>query len=483
MDATKPLGPDMRILRIPREEKVSLAEREERIWFARFMQSCAAGYGEEPFSWKLQSCYVEAFLTHDYPEFTDTHFRESLIKGFLQADVDGQKPDWNADCVHWCFCILSRSEGRSAAICELRERFVTGYAAERLEVTVARWAEEEASRTQEQKAELEKKRAESSARVKALIDKQEECKRTLDWQNCESHEHWCPSGTLERFIKKIREDDRNLLWHEFVEKLVPTNSAQPDGLRQHLRNIARKPSVYWYPGSGMDIKPLALDVPNNPLGRRLFRINEPDYAEDPVIFWMNDHGGYQNLSEEPKQKLTGGLDLVISVGDQREDYVFNECIPVTLFTVGITNKRRGEYDRPINGDHYLVILSKVPSHILFEEVFFPGRLRVACVLLAAQGGFSMQLRGFQQYRDIPKLLSLTEQELGPVDVFLLDGQAHNSGLRRPNSPYIRHYEQLGGSVRLGWDPCRAFLRPGLTYWSDGKPRKRGMLAFNKLARS
>lgn len=459
----------MRRLQISQEQPVFSAEREERNWFTRFMQSFNADLGENKFLGDLQRSYVDAFLTNDYPEFYDTHFRESVIQGFIQADVDGQEPDWNADCVHWCFCVLARYDGRSATIRELRERFMTGYAAERLEVTVARWAEEEANRTKEQKAELERERAESLARVKALSDKQDECKRTLDWRNCESHEYWSPSGTLERFIKKIRKANRDLLWSEFVERLVPVVASQPRGLRQHLENIVRKPSVYWYPGSGMDVKPLTLDVPNNLLGRRLFRINEPDYAEDPVIFWMNDHGAYQDLTEEPKRKLHKDLDLVVSVADQREDYIFNECIPVTLFTVGITNEETGGNARPTNGDHYLVILSKVPSHVLFEEVFFPGRLNVACVLLAAQGGFSMQMRGFEQYRDIPKLLSLTEQELGPVDVFLLDEQAHDSNLRRPNSPYIRHYEPLGGSVRLGWDPCQAFIRPGLTYCLDGKP--------------
>jgi hypothetical protein len=111
---------------------------------------------------------------------------------------------------------------------------------------------------------------------------------------------------------------------------------------------------------------------------------------------------------------------------------------------------------------YLVLFSNVPSHALFAEVIFPIRLNVACVLLAAQGGFSGQLFGFEQYRDIPKILLLTEKELGLVDVYFLDKFAHDNILLRPISPYISRYEQLESSLPCGCLPWRAFMRPVLS---------------------
>ena len=142
---------------------------------------------------------------------------------------------------------------------------------------------------------------------------------------------------------------------------------------------------------------------------------------------------------------------------KREDYIFNGVLPVTLFSIRD------------HGAEYLVVFSNIPSHVLFAEVIFPARLNVACTLLAAQGGFSGQLFGFEQYRDIPKILSLTESELGPVDVYFLDAYAHDKVMRRPNSPYIRHYEyQLQNRLPCGWQPCRAFIRPGLSYQSDDR---------------
>ena len=218
----------------------------------------------------------------------------------------------------------------------------------------------------------------------------------------------------------------------------------------HLIALSVKPSIFWYPGSGSDIQPIFSEPQNNPLSRRFLRIDNSAPLQDPILFWMNDLHDISKRIEKPNQDLEEIL-------KKREDYIFDGLLPVTLFSISD------------HGAEYIVVFSNIPSHVLFAEVIFPARLNVACTLLAAQGGFSGQLFGFEQYRDIPKILSLTESELGPVDVYFLDAYAHDKVMRRPNSPYIRHYEyQLQNRLPCGWQPCRAFIRPSLSYQSDDR---------------
>ena len=81
-------------------------------------------------------------------------------------------------------------------------------------------------------------------------------------------------------------------WQEFIAGLTPSDEGSDSDLKALLAELCVSPSIYWYPGSGSDFRPLVLDVPNNGAGRRLLRTTCPDLTEDPVVFWMNDYADY-----------------------------------------------------------------------------------------------------------------------------------------------------------------------------------------------
>ena len=284
-------------------------------------------------------------------------------------------------------------------------------------------------------------------------------------------------------------------WAEFVDGLMPIDPGSGSNLKDLLRRLQVSPSLYWYPGSGDDLRPLVLDVPNNAVGRRLFRTSSPDFENDPILFWMNDYFGYYaefpragtEVSEVsypsdwwPKEKKDfqahqwdqwlgwGRYEAALEIAEQVERYVFRDRLPVTLFTVNVKNHDQGVNDRPKDGDTYLVIFSNVPSHVLFEEAMLPLRLNVSCVLLAKQGGFAGEIYHYNQYEQIPTLLRSFESELGPVDLYLIDMSGQDND-RNPRFDVIKDYEYVGGPVPLGWKPCRAFARPGLKYELKRKP--------------
>jgi hypothetical protein len=284
-------------------------------------------------------------------------------------------------------------------------------------------------------------------------------------------------------------------WAEFVDGLIPIGDDVGTSLKSLLAQLRRPPSVYWYPGSGDDLRPLVLDVPNNALGRRLFRTSSPDLEGDPVIFWMNDYyhsyAAFPNLGaeasevpyppawlpEEERLPLVhrwdqwfgwGRYESTLKIAEQVERYVFRDRLPITLFTVNVKNIDQGKNNRPAEGDTYLVVFSNVPSHVLFEEAILPLRLNVTCVLLAKQGGFAGEICNYNQYEQIPTLVRAFEPELGPVDLYLIDMSGQDDH-RRPRFEVIQDYEYVGGPVPLGWSPCRAFGRPGLRYELERKP--------------
>jgi len=411
---------------------------EERNWLKKLM----AAHNNHQSKWfsdfGLKSAYANAYHINEWPEPDDEHFIQSLIQGLIEAEKDSNHLSWNTDFIHLCFEIIAFRMNRIKAAATLRERLLSGTAAAQLELSIAAW---------ECKNDTENKQLIRCFFFEKYGDltPQDLSKNLINrWPGRFSSKRPHPEDTVTQFIEDLYSENKKLDWWEFLERLVPSNPEQSKTLLNHLIALSVKPSIFWYPGSGSDIKPIFSRPPNNPLSGRLLRIDNSATLENPILFWMND-------LEDIFKKTNPSQDSEVVV-KKREDYIFNGVLPVTLFSI-----------RDL-GAEYLVVFSNVPSHLLFAEVIFPARLNVASTLLAAQGGFSSQLFGFEQYRDIPKILSLTESDLGPVDVYFLDAQAHSKVHRRPNSPYIRHYEcQLQSSLPCGWQPCRAFTRPGLHY--------------------
>ena len=392
----------------------------------------------------LKSAYAHAYRTKDWPEADDEHFLESIMQGLIEAEKDSNHLNWNTELVHLCFEIIAFRMNRKKAAAKLRERLLSGTAAAQLELSIVAW---ESKNDTDQKQLIRRHFFENHGDLtpqnlsKNLINR---------WPGRFSGEQPHPEDTVTRFIEDLCSENKKLDWWEFLDRLAPSNPDQSKNLLNHLIALSVKPSIFWYPGSGSDIKPIFSKHQNNPLSCRFLRINNSATLQDPILFWMND-------LEDISKRIEPNRDWE-EILKKREDYTFNGLLPVSLFSIRDQDAE------------YLVLFSNVPSHFLFADVIFPARLNVASTLLAAQGGFSGQLFGFEQYRDIPKILSLTESDLGPVDIYFLDAYAHDKTLRRPNSPYIRHYEyQSQYRLASGWQPCRSFIRPGLSYRSNDFP--------------
>ena len=427
----------------PTHLSVSTTE-EERKWLKELM----AAHNDRQSMWfsdfGLKSAYAHAYRTNNWPEPDDEHFLESLIQGLIEAEKDSNHLSWNTDFIHLCFEIIAFRMNRVKAAAKLRERLLRGSAAAELELSIAAW---ECKDDTEQKQLISSHFFENHGDLTPLNLSKSLVNR---WPSRFSSKRPHPEDTVTQFLEDLHTENKKLDWWEFLDRLVPSNLDQSKTLWNHLKAISLKPSIFWYPGSGSDIQPIFSEPQNNPLSRRFLRIDNSAPLQDPILFWMNDLHDISKRIEKPNQDLEEIL-------KKREDYIFDGLLPVTLFSISD------------HGAEYVVVFSNIPSHVLFAEVIFPARLNVACTLLAAQGGFSGQLFGFEQYRDIPKILSLTESELGPVDIYFLDAYAHDKVMRRPNSPYIRHYEyQLQNRLPCGWQPCRAFIRPGLSYQSDDR---------------
>ena len=470
-------------------------EAANKNWLEEYFENHDTTYGESGFRYGVVRAYKEYFAV-DYPEWDDDYYHAGLIEAL--AGVRGPVDDPSASyCnqysqyVRWTCLILVQKSGIAAFIEEFTRVSKTQYVEGELKKIEINWRENlvtrERARLQESPSITAERRRINRVKWEIVQAENAVGRKKMGWDYHDYEPLWGPGITVSNFIARLKSENKKLAWQAFVEGLIPKTSGQSSELKDSLRRLKKKPSIYWYPGSGTDFKPLILDAPNNPTGRRLFRLNEPDFTEDPILFWMNDHSSY--LSAEPTKRAFkvrdnwpwyidkpdvddghydgwGMYGSELSIAEQREDYLFNESVPVVLFTVNIKNKNQASRNRPPDGDKYLVIFSNTPSHVLFEEVIFPCRINVVCTLLAKQGGFSSQIKPFEQYRDIPKILRKCESELGPVDLYLLDDQAHDDETRRPNSPYIRDYDCLGARMRIGWEPCRAFGRPGLLYYRN-----------------
>lgn len=88
-------------------------------------------------------------------------------------------------------------------------------------------------------------------------------------------------------------------WAEFIAGLKQLTNGKPV-LRNRLAAMKAAPMIYWYPGCGTDLSPLILDVPNNPTGQRLYRINAAAADQSaPIVLWMNDYSAHQDGFPRP----------------------------------------------------------------------------------------------------------------------------------------------------------------------------------------
>ncbi len=227
---------------------------------------------------------------------------------------------------------------------------------------------------------------------------------------------------------------RTMAWRKLIERLAPLsvdNRLAWQNLSDKL--IKDNPAVYWYPGAGLDLTPLALDLPDNPTGERLFPLSGQEQKRG-IILWLNDYADWCNVEQpafdfgfskdEIHGELGAALDGVEPVGSfslATTDYQTGQQanVPVAFFTACI----RGGYNlhrRPESGDRYCFAFSAVESEALLRQVFVPNKIQIRVVALIRQGGFSMQRPDFKQYRDLPGILRKNKAAVGRVKAFLVD---------------------------------------------------------------
>lgn len=219
------------------------------------------------------------------------------------------------------------------------------------------------------------------------------------------------------------------------------------------------PGVYWYPGSGSDLTPLVLDLPNNPTGERLFPLLGPRQQgrekERGLVLWMNDHqddfwGGPIGFGhDEPGEAIQQNLHANVSVEESIGRFMIptrfalegrTVAVPVAVFQVRVKSEHEDQ-QRPPDGDLYTVLFSPAMSEVLVEHVFLPNSISVRVVALQRQGGLSAQhrkripypacdlpamqkLSDFMHYRTIPELLREHNFQIG---TYLVDNIAEIEG--------------------------------------------------------
>ena len=426
---------------------------EERSWLKELIISHFDNNKNKINDFDLLRSYANAFHV-DFPEIDDEHYLESLIEGLIQAEKYFEEINLSHDFFHKLIEILVNGMGLNQVICKMEKNLISSYGRIYFERSLGLLeSDKKLNRNYINKVDLDFS-DNLNDHCEFVIPKQ-----SIDWwPDRFSGERPNPENTVTRFIKNLYLENKRLEWSEFLNSLVPARPNQSHRLCDYLKEMHCKPLVYWYPGSGSDFNPIVDRSCNYPYFDKLLKIDGSSPVQNPMIFWMND---LRDIFDIKNKKIFE--DSKFSISENYECYIFNDVIPLTLFSIRIHDRHRGVRGVAKNDIEYLILFSKIPSHVLFSEVFFPARLNVACALLAAQGGFSGQLLGFEQYRDIPKLLTLTENELGPVDAYYLDRYAHDKLLRRPKSPYIRSYEESEISLSSGWTPCKAFTRPGFSY--------------------
>lgn len=269
---------------------------------------------------------------------------------------------------------------------------------------------------------------------------------------------------------------------ELLGTLRPANSHQSQRLLQTLKTNANNAELFWYPGSGRDLTPLLLDVPNNPAGVRLFRTEGEAglNGQRPRILWMNDYPsrstGFPDnepraVQYQPEYRTIWNLYRGIgSIVAEQEMYEAECGITLKLFLVTIQNFGQGLHSRPSAGDTYLVIYTPAESEQLMKRVFIKFRIRVATVALIKQGGLSGQRRDFWQYMHLPRMLLAQSDAVGPLDFCCIDKYGQEDHEPEPFEKSLKSYRYAGGPIDWGWCPCRIFARDGVPYHCEFRPR-------------
>ncbi|HVC97971.1 MAG TPA: hypothetical protein VND64_30145 [Pirellulales bacterium] len=235
-----------------------------------------------------------------------------------------------------------------------------------------------------------------------------------------------------------------------------------------------EPAIFWYAGSGTDMMPLVIDVPNNPAKQRLFPLVE-ERQRRPLILWMNDYDPYyadfprarwrpcEHSSNGQLWKRLGAnvekkgrpIDLTFPRDAQRRD---DRPVRLRFFHVRVTNDgRAGPRRRPEGGDQYTVVFSPSESEDLLRSLLAPHRLRIEMVALVRQGGLSGQRpahgfeKPFQQYTGVPRLLGNLAAAVGQVSGYVVDREDWS----------LEGFREV--AIRLddwGADGARLFVRDG-----------------------
>lgn len=236
-----------------------------------------------------------------------------------------------------------------------------------------------------------------------------------------------------------------------------------------MKNINFVPEIYWYPGSGNDMSPLLLDVPNNPTGRRLLRMGEKANEKPTILLWMND---YAELFNDFPNKLSLNKCIESNYSELWHRYntrgVFGAYKEVyylgskkfTLFSVNIRNADQGLHNRPPQGDNYIVLFSHFKSEDLLKDVFIKYKLRINTVALIKQGGFSGQT--FGHYENLPTRLKEQQNNIGLIDYWIIDSQGFSIE-GGPVCKDLAEYECIGGPVPWGWRETRIYGRKSVQY--------------------
>jgi len=253
-------------------------------------------------------------------------------------------------------------------------------------------------------------------------------------------------------------------------------------LYQRLMKYAEHIDLYWYPGSGDDLSPLVLDVPGNPIGQRLLRMNADDAGRVSLLF-MNDYSKrHEHFPEQSRldwggyrpgyRTLWDGYSTAAEFTGEREEYLGVSGIRFTLFSVKVHNAPDKPHYRGVNGDEYIVVFTECESERLLESVIIPYRLPVNTVALVRQGGLSGGRRYFWQYIHVPEMLVNHEHLLGPVSYWLIDAAGQSD--KKPRAEALWDCDYVGGPVRWGWRPARIYARPETPYVRE----PRTMLTMN-----
>jgi len=259
-------------------------------------------------------------------------------------------------------------------------------------------------------------------------------------------------------------------WKTFVDGLIPENKHQKTALIEKMAAFPNAPDLIWYPGSGADLVPLLLDVPNNPTGRRIYRVDQkPD--KTPLLFWMNDYG--ESFRNFPEDELLGknfipnygnlweSYMASVDIGANAERYRSDRNVSITLFTATVKNQLEGAHARKETGDEYLVCFSSCESESLFEKVISFYCLQLFMVILVGHSDFSKKRNGLDHYLDLPARISEMKDQVGEVVFWCVDRYGQKDS--KPIATSLKDYEYIGGPLNWGWSPARLYAKPGTDY--------------------